>query len=350
MDKNMLSSHTLILKLKLQSKFIAKSLNLPEKFGNDLLAKAIYQHFDFNELCDSIIELDSALSFGILSRNQKLKYLLICELEDKEIIDSLHKEIEKMAIRLESRTVINISKIDLISNLYKLFGLENESKYIIDSECIELGWQQYFQTLTDNNAVLFCDLKINDIPTRLIATKISFDEISQDSVKNSLKNNFEQVKGSSIKSNDEKFQIIEHSNWLSDSSQCLSNFEPDIPDNHPVFYKINNQNYLVYGFPLSPHLSLSDSDYCPDINILIKNTDEKQMFILNIESEKLAIEFIFISAAEEEDYCFLTNEQRIQDTLLSRSDTCRFPLVFNRSNYLMVIRPFAHIDWLENSL
>ena len=116
----MITPATLTLKLKLQAKLLAKSLNLPEKFGNDLLATAIYQHLDFEDLCDSIAEFDYAKSFGALSEFQKLKFLLICEVEDKEFIEDLHKEIGNMALRLEERTVINISKLDLISNIYKL--------------------------------------------------------------------------------------------------------------------------------------------------------------------------------------------------------------------------------------
>ena len=92
-------------------------------------------------MCDSVAEFNYALNFGALSELQKFKYLLICEVEDKELIDDLHIEIENMASRLDSKTVINISKIDLISNLFKLFGLENESRYIIGVEHIDLDWK-----------------------------------------------------------------------------------------------------------------------------------------------------------------------------------------------------------------
>ncbi len=188
----MITSDTLLLKLKLQSQLLAKSLNLPSSFGYDLLASSIYQHHDFEELCDSVAEFEYALSFESLSEYQKLKYLLICEIEDQKLIDDLHIEIEKMAIRLESKTVINISKLDLISNLYKLFGLENESRYIIDVEDIKLNWQSCFDSLQDQQAVLSCDFLINEIPFRLIATKVQFDEYSVDNIKHSLNSNLAQ--------------------------------------------------------------------------------------------------------------------------------------------------------------
>ncbi|MFT6246946.1 MAG: hypothetical protein ACJAUY_000096 [Cognaticolwellia sp.] len=349
MDKNMITSDTLILKLKLQSKLLAKSLNLPTNFGYDLLATAIYQHKDFEYLCDSVSEFDNAVNFESLSEYQKLKYLLICEIEDQKLIKDLHIEIEKMALRLEERTVINISKIDLISNLFKLFGLENESRYIVDAEDIKLKWQPYFESLQDHQAVLRTDLLINEIPFRLIATKVSFDEYSVNNLMHSLNTNLAQKNDSSAKANEERINIDEHIKWLANSCDCLSNVESDTPDQHPEFYKINNQNHLVYGFPLSPHISVSEN--YTNINIHIKDTEEHQIFILNIESEKLTFECIFLQKAEKDvDKCYSPESQWINDTLLNHESACQFPLVFNHSYYLMFLRPFAHIDFLENAL
>lgn len=346
----MITSDTLILKLSLQAKLLAKSLNLPSKFGNDLLATAVYQYFDFNELCESVSEFEYALSFESLSEYQKLKYLLICEIEDKELIRDFHKEIENMAIRLESKTVINISKLDLISNLYKLFGLENESKYIVDAEHLKLKWQPIFESLKDHQAILSTDLLINEIPFRLIATKVLFDEFSVDNIKHSLHTHLAQADDSSAKINEERKRIDEHIKWVADSCDCLSNFESDIPDRHPRYFKINNQNYLVYGFPLSPHLSISENGNCPNINIRIKDTEEKQVFILNLGNERLALECIFLNKIEDGEKCYSPGNQWINDTLLNHVNACKFRIVFNKSYYLMILRPFTHIDWLENAL
>ena len=342
----MITSDTLILRLSLQSKLIAKFLNLPEKFGNDLLATAIYQHFDFNELCDSVTELDYALNFKSLSEYQKLKYLLICEVEDKELIEDLHKEIENMALRLEERTVINISKIDIISNLYKLFGLENESKYIVDAEHLELKWQPCFDSLKDQQSVLCCDVIINDMQILLIATKIRFDECSTDNLKQSVIQNAEQIERSKIEERD----INAYTEWVRDSADCLSSIESSNADERPDFYKINNQNYLIYGFILAPHKQTSIKKQSSNINIHVKNTHEKQVFILNFEGGKLALECIYLHKTEDGNNSYTPQNQWVQDTLLSHPKACSFPAVFNNAYYLMPIRPFAHIDWLENAL
>lgn len=342
----MITSDLLILKLKLQSKLLAKSLNLPEKFGFDLLATSIYQHFDFNELCDSIAEFNYAENFGTFSEFEKLKYLLICEVEDEELINDLHIEIENMALRLEERTVINISKLDLISNLYKLFGLENESRYIIDAEHIKLDWKPCFDSLKDPQSILCCDLIINDMQVLLIATKFQFNECSLDNLEQSIIQNSVQIKRSNIETQD----IRDYTEWLKDSLDCLSNIESPNSDERPDFYTINNQNYLVYGFILSPHKQTSNNNQSSNINIHVKNTDEKQVFILKLEGGQFTLEYIFLHKTEDGEKPYTPKNQYIQDTVLSHPNACRFPVIFNNAYYLMPIRPFAHIDWLENAL
>ena len=342
----MFTTDLLILKIKLQSKLLAKSLNLPTNFGYDLLASAIYQHHDFEELCDSVAEFNYAENFGALSEFQKLKYLLICEVEDKELIDELDKEIEKMALRLEAKTVINISKLDLISNLYKLFGLENESKYIVDAEHIELDWQPCFDSLNEPQSILCSDVIINDMRVLLIATKFQFNECSLDNLEQSIIQNSVQLQRSNIEAKD----IRDYSEWVRDSVECLSSIESPNADERPDFYKINDKNYLVYGFILASHKQSLANKTSNNIKIRVKNTCEKQIFILRFEGGKLALEFIYLHQTENGEKLHLPENQYIQDTLLSHPNSCRFPVVFNNVSYLMLIRPFAHIDWLENSL
>jgi hypothetical protein len=350
--KTMITSNQLIYKLQLQSKRLTKSLNLPSKFGEELLARAIYNFSNFKDVCEHI-ELNTIEdNYQLIFSKENAKYLMINEIEDAFLIEELDEEVENMTTRLESMTMINISKNDLISILYELFGLEDESKYVVNPRYLQLEWQSNFQTLKDKNSVLFCDFEINKIPFRMLATKINFDDISVDNVKNSINENFHEDNSPSFKNYDEKNQIEEHRNWLLDSVDCISNIESTNVGKHPHLFKINNQNYLIYGFPLSPHLQVKCVDEYININIKlqIKNTEEKQVFTLNLEAEKLALECIFIDKIENGEYTFSPKNQWIKDSLLSRDDACQFPLVFNKSYYLMILRPFTHIDLLENAL
>ena len=184
----------------------------------------------------------------------------------------------------------------------------------------------------------------------MIATKFLFDEFSFDNIKHSLNTNLVQTDVSSAKNQKEKHQINEHSSWLVDSINCLLDIESDIPDQLPSYFKINNQNYLSYGFPLSPHLSISENDNSQNIKIQIKNTDEKQVFILNLGNERLALECIFLNKIEDGEKCYSPENQWINDTFLDHENACKFRIVFNNSYYLMIFRPFSHVDWLENAL
>ncbi len=346
----MISPVQLIYKIELQSKLLAKSLNLPPKFGEEHLACAIYNFSSFTDLCSQLSRSNDDDIYSFILDHQNLKYLMINEIEDQFLIEELHEEVESMTTRLESLAIINMTKIQLISNLYELFGLDNESKYIVDAESLKLNWQPCFNSLQDQEAVLSSDFLINDIPFRLIATKIDFDNCSLDDLKKSLKTNLAQIEKSSFKNHEEKSQINEHLDWLVDSSQCLSNIYSLNSDECPNFFKINYQNFLIYGFPISPHLQINSEASCKNINIQIKNTEEKQIFILNIASEKLVFECIFLNKIEEGEKNHSPENQWVNDTVLAHVDACQFRIVFNKSYYLMIFRPFAHVDWLENTL
>ena len=346
----MFSKSQLLYKLKLQSIFLAKSLNLPKSFGEERLARSIYNISNFDELCKELLLSNDEDIHTLLLEHQNLKYLLINEIDDVSLVENLHQEIEKMATRLESVTIINFTKIHLISILYKVFGLDNESKYIVSEENIKLYWQPCFNSLENKEFVIFSDFRINEIPFRLLATKTQLDELSLNHLNESFKKNIVQTDSTSFQHYEEKLQIDTHRKWLVNTCQCLSNLETDNDDELPYDYEINNEKYLVYGFPLSPHLSISDKDKCRNINIQLKNTEEKQIFILNIESDKLVVECIFLNKLEDDDYTFSTKNQWIKETLLSRNDACRFPLVFNNTYYLMFIRPYSDVDLLENAL
>ncbi len=137
----MLTTAQLIYKLNLQATFLEKYLNLPVSFGKDLLAKTIYESINFDDLCSSVESDGEKRGLSCLLENEKLKYLLICEVDDSNLVKSLHQNIEKMALRLEELVTINITRTQLISLLYKLFGLDDESKYIIKVEELKLNWK-----------------------------------------------------------------------------------------------------------------------------------------------------------------------------------------------------------------
>tara|TARA_R110002012_G_scaffold321789_1_gene551420 strand:- start:2377 stop:3399 length:1023 start_codon:yes stop_codon:yes gene_type:complete len=340
----MISSAQLIYKLNLQATFLEKHLNLPVGFGKDPLAKAIYQCFNFDDISARFSDEGEEINLSYLLENNKLKYLLICEIDDKELIKELHKEIEKMALRLEEQVIINITRTQLISHLYNLFGLDYESKYIIQAEELELSWQPYFKTLSNNRSVLFYDLQVNSIPFRLIATKFNLDEISVDTF-------IEQIKAEIKQSDHVAYENIEsHIDWFSCSTALLTKADSDNTDELPVPFRIKDDEYVVFGFPLCPSILFNNTNPLPGINFIIKNTTEKQKFIINIEQQKLTLECLVIDDICDERIRLPKLCHQIKNNLLSHKDACLFPINFESGLCFFWIRPFAHMDFIENAL
>lgn len=346
----MISKSQLLYKLEKQSTLLEKSFNLPEYFGAEPIAQAIYNFSSSRELVELLMQSTSEDIYIVILEHKNLKYLLINEIYDGFLIEELHKEIEKMATRLESMIIINMTKIQLISNIYELFGRDDESKYIVDANNINLEWLPCFKTLKDQQAVISCNIDINDISFQLIATKVHLDECSQEQLQNSLTKSLVQTEDSTFNNQEEKPQINTHLNWLLGSVDCLSNIESDNSDKHPVYFNINNQNYLVYGFPLSPSLQISREDKCKSLHVHIKDTVQKQVFILDLEGGKLTLDCHFLNKTEKNDYDFSPRNKWLHDAVLTRDDACGFPLVFNNSYYLMIIRPYEYVDYLKNAL
>ena len=308
------------------------------------MAKAIYQCFNFEDLSSTISDEGVKIKLSYLFENIGLKYILICEIDDQHLINELHQEIEKMALRIEEQVIINITRVQLISILYKLFGLENESKYIIEATELNFKWQPYFQTLSNNKSVLFSDLQLNSVPFRLIATKFKLTELSVDTF-------VEQIKSEIKQSDNVAYENIEpHIDWFIHSTALLTKADNGNPDEIPTHFNIDGDEYTVFGFPLCPTIPLKKTEPLPEINFLIKSTTEKQTFILNIAQQKLTLECQIIDDIEEDRIRLPKLCHQIKNNLLSHEDACLFPIKFELGLCFFWVRPFAHVDFLENAL
>jgi len=340
----MISAAQLVYKLNLQATFLEKYLNLPVGFGKDLLAKAIYQCFNFDDLSARFSDEGEKINLSDLLDNNKLKYLLICEVDDQYLKQELHQEIEQMALRIEEQVIINITRIQLISLLYKLFGLDYESKYIIQADELELHWQPYFKILSNNNSVLFYDLQVNSIPFRLIATKFNLDAISVETF-------IEQIKAEIKQSDHVAYENIEsHIDWFSCCTALLTNADSDNPDELPTPFEIDGVEYVVFGFPLCPTMSLKNIESLSGINFFILNTSEKQKFILNIAQQKLTLECLVVDDIRDGNIRLPALCHQIKNNLLSHEDACLFPIHFESAFCFFWVRPYRDTDYLENAL
>jgi len=347
----MISALTLNHKLRLQSKFLSNSLNLPQAHGKDLLARAIYCTPNYDSLTELLFQVVcDAKIFGTIQHHW-LKYLLICECEDQLLIDDLHKSIEYMAKRLETMVVINVSKIRLISMLYELFGLGDESKYIIEAPSeFSFDWKPYFKTLSNNESVLYCDFIINQIAFRLIATTFYPKNFRENNLDKPLVKNLKQDNEDTEISISELPFIEDHKSWFLNSVNFFTNFDSLCDDEVPYVYSIDGKRYAVYGFPLSPSLIEEIDSNLPTLKVSIKNIPEKQVFIFNFDQQRLVLECIHVEAPAISmiSYCEFSNG--VKETLLNHKDARKFPIILHQSYFSANIRPFCDMDYLENSI
>jgi hypothetical protein len=347
----MISFAQLHKKLELQSKFLSYSLNISESISERVLAQAIYNYDTLNSLQNDLLN-----EFGIgaqqnLINHQRLKYLLICETEDSLLIKEFHTGIEEMAKNVESMVDINFSKLKLFSMLYELFGLGDESKYVIStSSDFSLDWQPCYETLADQEAVLGADFKINNVVYRIIATKLSISEYSLDNFNESISSNLKQISGTSEATFKEGTLLEDHKDWLSKSTNFFTHFDSYNMDEAPNFYKINGERYVVYGFILSPHLQTDVDADIPSIDVLIKNMSDKQTFIIHLEHQNLVFEALKMDALVSEEMSYCQHSIGVKRSLLTHSDACKFPLIINGNHYITSIRPYCDVDFLVNAL
>lgn len=345
----MISHPQLNKKLQFQSKFLSYSLNVSDSISDRILAQAIYGSDTLNSLQNELLQEFELGTQQNLINHQRLKYLLICETEDSLLIKNFQTGIEEMAKNVESMVDINFSRLKLYSILYELFGLDDESKYIVRlSSDISLDWQSCFETLVDREAVLTADLKINNVTYRLLAAKLSISEYSLDNFNASINANLEQISGTSEAIFKEKILLEEHQEWLSKSASFFTHFDSYNDDESPTFYKINGERYVVYGFILSPHLQI-DAEM-PSIEVLIKDIVDKQVFIINLEQQRLVFEALKMDALVTEEINYCHHSLGVKRNLLTHSDACKFPLKVNGNNYITSIRPFCQVDLMENGL
>lgn len=337
----MLTTAQLIYKLNLQATFLEKYLNLPVYFGKDLLAKTIYESINFDDLCSSVESDGEKRGLSCLLENEKLKYLLICEVDDCNLVNSLHQNIEKMALRLEELVTINITRTQLISLLYKLFGLDDESKYIIKVDELKLNWKPYFQPQSNNQFVLFSDIQVNNIPFRLIATKFKLDELSVNSLSDKAKTKVNFAEYTSSKDTEL------HLGWLLNCIELLTDANSNNSDSLPIQFLVEDEEYTVFGFPLCPTISLNSKATMPDVNFLVKNTIEKQRFIISFGLQRLTLECLVIN---EENIRLPKFYHEIKKNLLSHKDACDDPIALEPASCFFWVRPFAYVDFINNAL
>ena len=126
----MISLYQLKNKLNKQAKEFAELLEFPDLYAQGLWARGVYNCPHFSDTHKYLSEVFEKKKLDSILKHDSLKYLMINEYDDQEIIESLHKEIESMANRIESLMLVDIETLELVSVIYQVLGLpEKENRY-----------------------------------------------------------------------------------------------------------------------------------------------------------------------------------------------------------------------------
>ena len=96
----MISLYQLKNKLNKQAKEFAELLEFPDLYAQGLWARGVYNCPHFSDTHKYLSEVFEKKKLDSILKHDSLKYLMINEYDDQEIIESLHKEIESMANRI----------------------------------------------------------------------------------------------------------------------------------------------------------------------------------------------------------------------------------------------------------
>ena len=172
----MISLYQLKNKLNKQAKEFAELLEFPDLYAQGLWARGVYNCPYFSDTHKYLSEVFEKKKLDSILKHDSLKYLMINEYDDQEIIESLHKEIESMANRIESLMLVDIETLELVSVIYQVLGLPEDAKFIVNTGAdFRLEWRPYFDAFDDPLTVQYADLKVHSVYEWKIGTAMLFD-------------------------------------------------------------------------------------------------------------------------------------------------------------------------------
>lgn len=339
----MISLNQLQNKLNYQAKTFALLMEFPILYAEKVWANSVYSLSQFSEVHDVLEHAFKENELDLILEHKTLKYLMINEFDDQEIINSLHVEIEIMVSRIESKVLVDFDSLELVSVIYKVMGLPLDAKFIVNTGAgFTLQWRPYFDAFSDPLIIQYADLSVHGCYYRLIATKFPFEKLSFNNLKRYMHwLNWEHngdIEGCISRGN----SFSKHENWLTITLELFNNGKVNDERLNPTTFEIEGERYLVYGFPLVP--SLVSEWQKPELNLHVKNLDGEQKFLIRIDQQQL----IFYARRVDKSTINTVNSSELIDAfnlgVLSHFDADDKLLDVNGIKYLTCFRPYSSED------
>ncbi|GAA74840.1 MAG: hypothetical protein COA35_006460 [Colwellia sp.] len=328
-------------KLQYQAKIFAWLLEIPELIAAGLFARGVYNFANFSAAEQSLRHEYSKNNLHAIFEHDTLKYIFIGEVDDDELIDELHKEIEVMSARILSLNLIEKPQLQIISAIYKSMGLLDESRFIVNTGAeFQLNWKPYFSTLTDPTEVLYADLLVHTRTFRLVASKYPLSKLSYDNISTYLSRRLKQDSNlHKATLGAERNKIEKHKNWLQNNLKSAFGDVLQNGSETPAFYHIRRKRYLVFGFMLPTEKAKKINTELPKLNLLVKNTKEFQKYIIKVEQQSLVFEAHRISTSYANHEVLTDMQIEQKKILMSHTDASNDWFALKGTRFSVGFRP-----------
>lgn len=149
----------------LQAKRASKLLDIPLTKAKDLIANSIYQCHNYEDLLNKLA-----------NNSLKASVYPFCKVHPNSGIDAqshIEKNLDTIAKRFKKFLNVSVEKIPLFTLIWRIFGLQNQSSINQVFPHISLeNWQLYPPLSSEENPTSYYDIKINNVPFRILATRI----------------------------------------------------------------------------------------------------------------------------------------------------------------------------------
>jgi len=345
----MISLYELKNKLNYQAKEFAQLLELPSLYAQGLWSEGVYSCPSFTQTHEQLEAAFANKSLESILDHDSFRYLMINECDDQHIIESLHREVNEMASRIERLMLVDYGALEVISAIYRVLGLPDEANFIVNTGAnFKLDWQPYFSQFEDPTAVQYADLRLHGCYYRLIASKFPFSKVTLDKIKKYLYITHLNYAGELEEDTRGEVSFADHENWLISTLELFIGGKLSNKGLSPTTFKIDGMRYLVHGFPLKP--SLVSGVHKPELVLQVKNLDGNQKFIVRIEQQTLVfyarrIDKRFFNTISYAKYVSL-----FESSVLSHADAAKSLLDVGGVKYLSCFRPYSLEDIKEGGL
>ena len=361
-----MSNNNLDKNIFFQAKRASKLLDVSLTKAKDLIANCIYQCHNYEDLLNKLA-----------SNSLKASVYPYCKVHPKAGIETqryIEKNIDSLTQRFKRLLRVPVTEIPLHNLVWKIFGVNNKASLNQVHPHLSLdNWKLYPPLSPEENPVSYCDIKINNVTFKILATRIITPCMFSDNSLNevlTLKDEFSKYRFPPLMWTDWKHwqdeALIFYNSLGREKSPRMPNFDKfSEPKNNvqkifqdrlyesmaTLFYEFVGTNiqycelerYMFYiiGFPIENEIEVVD---CPDFYLTNEHIQNGKC-LFNFEDNLLALELFEINkegefVGDDDDYY-----KALSSSLKQFEEAMTKNIVIDSKQYEAYMRPCSLAEY-----